>query len=151
MIQTERPKRRLLGLALVLAALVSLPLIQGHTRQLALERLDEFNRRDPDFAKRNFWITRTPAGQIGLQEIFPDRPNQSFFAGSAVVLFPEGRRNVRGGEIWEVADGKLRLLSSLNPVWIFRTNPVLAAVAVATLLAGGFLVLSCPDRQRAEQ
>ena len=133
--------RRMIGLLLVLAAFVSLSLIQSHTRQVALERLDQFNRRDPDFSKRNHWITSTPSGEMGLQEVYPDRPNDKFINGSAVVLFPEGPKNALSGEIWEVTEGKLSLLSSPRLFWIIRTDPVAVAVAMATFLFGVVLVL----------
>lgn len=140
--------RRSIGLLLVLTAIVSVLVIHRHTRQLAFTRLDEFNQRDPDFGKRNYWIKTTPSGDLGLQEILPDRRAENFFAGSAIIHFPEGPKNAHSGEIWEITDGRIALLSSPNLFWTARTDPVLVCIAAVIFLVGVVSVMAKPRRQQ---
>jgi len=140
--------RRGIGFIIALASLVSLVVIYFCAGRIAEKHVEEFNRRDPEFVKRNWALKeigpRSPLGlevteSVGLIEVKargPEEADPPLYQGSAVF------NSVSTGQVWEVVAGKARLLWSPNPLWLITTHPVLVAIALLTCLFGFYLVLS---------
>lgn len=143
MTQPKLATRRMLGAAIVLAALASLVLIHRHTTQVAEERLEEFNRRVPDFMKKGNWALKEtgPRRRLGLEVTesvgLVDISDGTFYKGSAVL---KQAQNEWGREIWEVVDGKAALLSG-NILWSVTTDTIPVIFVMLSMVVGGILVL----------